>query len=284
MRPGPGLGCPVCGSNSWPYLVRPDTSGSLWQLNVCECCRHGFVVNRPSKEELASFYAEARPGETQPPRARHHSREAWEEAERMAGAIARLSPGRGLVLDVGAGEGGFSSALVRQGFRVHLLDAHPGVAEVAAGIPGSVSTCSTFEAFVSCEVFEAVLMSQVLEHAQDPAEWLAKARRLLAPSGLLAVAVPNFGGLYRILGTQDPFLIFPKHLNYFTPQSLSLAVKSAGLCVVEVRSSSLVAVRRPNGVTPVLRQIAAKVWNPMSRVWDRGCRGIILQAFARRVA
>ena len=66
-------------------------------------------------------------------------------------------------------------------------------------------------------------MSHVLEHSLQPLDWLKHAWKLLSDDGILAIALPNFGGVYRFLGERDPWIIPPVHLQFFTPRSLRQA-------------------------------------------------------------
>ena len=59
-------------------------------------------------------------------------------------------------------------------------------------------------------------MSQVLEHSIEPMEWLLKANSMLSKKGVLIISVPQFKGIYRLLGLRDPYICPPEHLNFFT--------------------------------------------------------------------
>ena len=76
-----------------------------------------------------------------------------------------------------------------------------------------------------------------LEHHRNPLDTLREAYRVLAPGGLLAVAVPNrdnpvFRGAYRLLKGRPPALFTPEdrelHLYHFTPTSLPRVLATAG--------------------------------------------------------
>src|SRR5205814_10170100 len=112
-------------------------------------------------------------------------------------------------------------------------------------VPGATFRLCSLEQFAQDALnqspplnFSVIVMSQVLEHALDPLDGLGRAGELLAEDGVLAVAVPNFAGPYQLLGSRDPFLTPPMHLNFFTPRSMRLAMESAGLRVVKLASRS----------------------------------------------
>ena len=88
-------------------------------------------------------------------------------------------------------------------------------------------------------------MSQVLEHAIDPAKWLLKTNKLLNKYGLLIVAVPQFKGFYKFFGLKDPFICPPEHLNFFTKYCNSTkTIWIQGLCQKGFPESILVFGRK----------------------------------------
>ncbi len=256
----------------------------VWHIRRCRVCGHGFVANRPALDELRAIYA----GET------HHelieiSRELLEtdisrRVRRIITRIARLTDDRDGVLDVGSGHGGFSFHLQQMGFtRLLLIDLDPRAAAAAQHIDGAEFRQCAFEDVSPADgPFAAIVMSQILEHALDPMDWLGRARALLSPGGVLAIALPNFGGVYRLLGSRDPMLCPPVHLNHFTPRSLRIALEASGLRVLRGESSSAVRVSSVRRRFSAPRRAAAIVWNALSRPLDFTTRGIILCAYAGR--
>ena len=80
--------------------------------------------------------------------------------------------------------------------------------------------------------FDLIIMSQVLEHVLDIDLWVEKAARLLNPGGVLAVAVPNFASIFRLIqGIGDPHINPPSHINYFSPYNLEMLLIRHGLVV-----------------------------------------------------
>jgi 2-polyprenyl-3-methyl-5-hydroxy-6-metoxy-1,4-benzoquinol methylase len=109
-----------------------------------------------------------------------------------------LSPGA-RVLDVAAAQGNFSLALAELGFDVAWNDLRAELAdyvrlkhergkiEFAAG--------NAFElAFPS--LFDAVLITEIIEHVAHPDDFLAKAAALVRPGGYIVMTTPN-GGYFK---------------------------------------------------------------------------------------
>jgi SAM-dependent methyltransferase len=77
--------------------------------------------------------------------------------------------------------------------------------------------------------FEVVTMWHVLEHVHQPLQVLREAHRLLVPSGLLLIEVPNLASLgFQWFGEAWYGLELPRHLSHFTPQTLQAMLRRAG--------------------------------------------------------
>jgi SAM-dependent methyltransferase len=271
--------CPACSSPA-PFYCAKTAHGQAWRVHRCGHCGHGFVANRPTPEVLNHIYAETDSHLPMDEPTSHEAEAAREANNRLVDTICALSPERGDSLDVGSGSGAFSYHLHRKGFRPVMIDLDPRAEQAASAIPGGVFRRSSFEEFSHDRPFGAIIMSQVLEHALDPLAWLTKARQLLSPRGVLAVALPNFGGVYRVLGQRDPFIIPPIHLNYFTRDSLDRMFETAGLKPVRFDSASGVVTRHPARQFSVKRRVLGAAWNAVSGVLNPTAKGIILQGYA----
>jgi SAM-dependent methyltransferase len=76
----------------------------------------------------------------------------------------------------------------------------------------------------------AVLMSSFLEHEARPLELLQAVRGALEPDGVAILKVPNFASWNRLLrGARWCGFRYPDHVNYFTPKTLAMLAKRAGL-------------------------------------------------------
>jgi hypothetical protein len=71
-------------------------------------------------------------------------------------------------------------------------------------------------------------MWDVIEHLDDPAAELARARRILRPGGFLAVHTMDIESLAaRILGRRWPWLM-DMHLHYFSRRTLAEMLRRSG--------------------------------------------------------
>jgi SAM-dependent methyltransferase len=79
--------------------------------------------------------------------------------------------------------------------------------------------------------FDAAVMADVIEHLPDPGDALDRIHRLLAPDGVLMLALPDAGsGVARVLGARW-WSVLPTHVQYFTRESLSRLLARHGFAV-----------------------------------------------------
>jgi SAM-dependent methyltransferase len=154
----------------------------------------------------------------------------------------------GRLLEVGCSWGFFLENARKRGWEVHGIELSASSAKWAKEVLGLNVTCGTIEDFlIPDEVpFDVVVAWHVIEHMQEPANFLRVAYERLRPGGLLALRTPNIGSLpARINGQTWQWVGAPAHLSLFSPKSLGLAVESAGFSVQHV------STRRGDAYNPV---------------------------------
>jgi SAM-dependent methyltransferase len=286
--------CVVCRGAPRPWA---DVLG--YHIDVCASCGHGQVNPRPSAQELTEYYETGggHLGQAAPSLDDILDRERWfpnstVDAKRMVSVIVGLAPERGRLLDVGCGYGFFTKRALEAGFSVEALEIAP-VERSCARTYAQISPLDvSFEDYaVEDACYDAILMSQVLEHAADVNGWMRKAHRILRPGGTITVAVPNFGGLLRrLLGRRDRYISPPAHLNYFTPRSLATLLKMHGFELVRLDTVSRIpydALSKRLAFAPFLsaptRYLLSHGQRAPLGILDRAHLGMFLQAYGRRL-
>jgi len=143
-------------------------------------------------------------------------------------------PGRGRMLDFGAGWGQFTAAAAADGWDVTGIEPTPGRALYARESRGlDVRTTTLTEGLFPADHFDAVVSLQVFEHLEDPAAELDRILRVLRPGGILAIEVPNIDApLVRVLGGSHRHFN-PDHFWFFSPETLTRMLRSHGFVVRE---------------------------------------------------
>lgn len=241
---------------------------------------HGATINPPT---LASIMA----AEAEDPN-------STIDAKRMISTIKHLLADQhkmsGRLLDVGAGYGFFSKEAVNNDFKVVSLDIAENERNISSSVSGIDPISSTFEDLeLDHSSMSVVLMSQILEHALDVEAWVTKAWQLLENEGVLAIALPNFGSLQRIiLRENEPYICPPDHLNFFTPEALTVLLEKKGFVVEKIQHVSRVPRRTiqrrvPKIATPLALPLCMIV-NATLRIVDFLRFGSIINVYARKVS
>ena len=196
---------------------------------VCRTCGLGTLVPQPSADQIAAYY----PHEYYGSGGRKFVG-IVERLTRFVGArhtrflAQRLKHGA-RVLDVGCGRGITLNALAQAGFEVHGFEV---VRHAVEGIDRRIHVkiaASLVEAAYPDEFFDEVVLWHVLEHVPDPRTIVREVHRILRPSGMLVVAVPNFSSLQaRVSGATWFHLDLPRHLYHFHIEALRRLIGELG--------------------------------------------------------
>ncbi len=157
---------------------------------------------------------------------------------RLVMALLRgcVQPG-GSILEVGCGGGFLSAALVGDGWREVASDVSYDAARFARD--RGATDALVFDAgggwpFADGS-FDAVLMTDVLEHLDEDETALAEAGRILRPGGAVVVTVPAHPFLF---STWDRLV---GHRRRYTRTSLTRTVRRAGLCPRRLTAWNLIS-------------------------------------------
>jgi len=227
--------CPVChATESIPYVeeIRDYLTGVPFK--IARCCRCDLAFTTPRPQRMDRFYP------------RDYRRFGLPTRfvlqflyNRRAGAWIRTLGTPGKALEVGSGAGWMLRALRKRGWRV--VGNERNVQSSIAALPkeGLPVFVGGLNAIRSNAQFDLIVLFQVLEHLENPLTVLRHCARLLAPQGVLVVAVPNLNSWQaRLCGPFWFHLDVPRHLFHFTPASLSQTLEAAGLRVMRIGYSS----------------------------------------------
>jgi len=226
--------CPVCAANQHDLKFPVD-------VRQCRRCKVLFRSPRPSQAAIKASYD----------RGLNYERWQHEESGRDAmwdvrlRLIKRQSPASRL-LDIGTGDGRFLEAASRHGFSVDATELSDTGIQYAATRGFTVRKGQVTEIDFNGRQYDVITIWHVLEHVPNPLEVLRCCRGLLAPRGLLVVAVPNEDThlfkvpLRKLLRRQakiNPLGNIPfggeVHLTHFQPATLKRLMRSEGFKLID---------------------------------------------------
>jgi SAM-dependent methyltransferase len=233
----PSAACALCRSGG--ARLRFRVAGyPLWR---CPRCRHEWLEPQPDERALAELYTEDYYDSWGLERRQAHVRELKLRtfSARLELAAPWLERGA-RVLDVGCATGFFLEAARLSGyspFGVELSAFGAAVARERFGrgrvhhgpLEGAAFTDNAEGRF------EAVFLSDVLEHVREPRRTLALVRSLLVPGGAVVITAPDAGSAsHRLLGRAWPHYKL-EHLHHFTRANLVGLLEQAGFRDASVR-------------------------------------------------
>ncbi|MDR2701932.1 MAG: class I SAM-dependent methyltransferase [Spirochaetaceae bacterium] len=140
------------------------------------------------------------------------------------------------VLDVGCAAGALLLTLKGRGWKVRGVEISKPQADYCRERCLEVSSLPLEENRFPAHSFDAVLASHLIEHLNDPANFVREAWRILKPNGRLYITTPNINGLQaRLFGSSWRSAIFD-HLYLFSVKTLTLLLESAGFTVERVKT------------------------------------------------
>jgi len=211
----------------------------------CRVCGFSHVLPLPSEEGLKGFYAKDFYNSEKPDYFKHAEEDLdWWLATygHYYDLLEKHTRGRRL-LDIGSGPGYYLDAGQRRGWETF------GIEPAAAAVDYSrarghkiVHDVFSRESSVGLGVFDAVVLSLVLEHVPNPATLLDEVSVVLKPGGIIMIIVPNDYNPLQMLLVRDhgfkPWWVVPAHhINYFSIESLKHFVASRGFLLNELETT-----------------------------------------------
>lgn len=244
------------GTEKAPQQTGPDGSDSptrpATRLNVLG---YRELVDTPDEAELADYYARKYYQQSiRTHRPTYSAEELLYRSNKIEQKLQTLTllrdsplPQQAGFLDIGAGEGFAMDFFHLRGWEVVGLDYsahgcqthHPHLSGslVVGDIQQSIETL-----IAEGRQFDAILLDNVLEHVLDPARLVARIAKLMSPSSILTIEVPNDFSLFQnyLLEKQvidQPFwIVSPDHISYFNRQGLINLLKSEGYTDLKILS------------------------------------------------
>lgn len=239
--------CSACGSAElrpyWPVgaemqpgSMAPTTDRfgtALGDIVRCGACGHAQVHPMPDEALLAGAYATAESGD-------YVEEETGQRAtaRRTLELIERYAPPGGTLLDLGSWVGFLLAEARSRGWEVKGVEPSEFASRFARERLGlDVISDNLFTAPLPEGAFDAVTLGDLIEHLTSPGEALDRIHSLLAPNGIVWLALPDAGSrLARAMGRRW-WSVIPTHVQYFTRDSIRILLARHGFELLEVSTA-----------------------------------------------
>jgi 2-polyprenyl-3-methyl-5-hydroxy-6-metoxy-1,4-benzoquinol methylase len=269
------ISCNACGADD----VRELGAVGEWRINTCKRCSLVYVNPIPffapssefSKMSLDFQYTRFQHSVTG--KVLRHDEAQFRRQAALAARFSGRADRPGRFLDYGCGSGATVHVASQMGWDAMGIDLDPALVEIGKRELRANLRCGTLpDATLPDAHVDFVRLRDVIEHLPNPLEILTEIARLLVPGGAVMIATPNEASLptraraalgvkKELVATVSP----PHHLHGFTPRTLDLVLRRAGLVPVKVETTTPID---PLYVTA--RNVGEAGWNVHTLAWHVG--------------
>jgi SAM-dependent methyltransferase len=252
--------CPICDTTGAMRLFltrdRIHKLPGVFSVYRCANCYALFIHPRLSDAELSSYYPEeyGRFRLSNSLNKKHYR--GWQrfvleryygypaEDGRRSSAIEQAAAwllafftakgvlpyrGEGKILDVGCGGGSYLYRLKQWGWETYGVEPSETGAKQAHSLGLSVTQGNLTDAQFPGAFFDAVRLSNVLEHLSDPKAIFREIARILKPDGAVYITVPNTRSLVFWLFQENWYALdAPRHVISYCPSALRALCNATG--------------------------------------------------------
>lgn len=233
--------CPVCDSIKLnPFLSCKDHSvtGEVFTITQCKDCTFRFTNPRPDSPDLSQYY---------------ESEDYISHSDTNKGFINRLykivrnitlkqkvnliwalKPGRGAILDIGAGTGFFLNECWKNKWTISGIEPNSKARATASANFGIELFDETGWNILPSDSIDVITLWHVLEHIEDLNDCMEKINRVSKKDSFLIIAVPNHLSYdAKNYGADWAGYDVPRHLSHFTPFSIRLFLEKHNFQILQ---------------------------------------------------
>ena len=222
--------CPVClKKSSFKFIKDYQSKEGKFSLYECSKCNVQFWL--PFQNPGANWYENQeryKRYETQPPELHAGYHKGFLRS-------SPVFPKNTRVLDLGCGTGVFIAELQKRGYEVWGVDFNKKAIEAAKNYYGLKNVYAmSFDNFFKLPdlpQFEIITFFEVIEHLDDPLEFIQKSAKLLEPNGRIILSIPS---RERIMSNVVKWDFPPNHLTRWSEKMIKKLLQEINFEVISV--------------------------------------------------
>lgn len=235
--------CVMCGSTDGKVLFAKGPS----RVVRCRQCRLCYAAVRPKESVMTAIYNQGYFQDRSQVSAEfvRGQRTLYDVmCERILRRLGQPTAGARL-LDIGCGTGKLLAIAQRYGWTVQGIEPSDYASRWARDTYGFDVRTGVFRGGeFPAGAFDAVVLSDVVEHLYAPLPMLGEILRILRPGGVCVITTPNVKGLStRLFGGRnyalDATTAGSGHVTFFSPQTLRAILRAAGFAEVRLWTGEL---------------------------------------------
>ncbi|MCX6296856.1 MAG: class I SAM-dependent methyltransferase [Bacteroidetes bacterium] len=232
--------CPVCNSvQNKPFLVCVDHTVSRETFNIVECesCGFKFTNPRPNESDLGQYYkSEEYVSHSNTKKGFINSVYQTVRKYTLLKKLQLVSKHfkTGKILDIGCGTGEFLNTCKNAKWETFGIEPDDDARNMAIKNYGLDIRKESDLSGLADSSFDVISMWHVLEHVPNLNERVEELKRLIKPTGMIIIAVPNCESLdaksYKELWAAYDV---PRHLYHFIPKDIETLFQKHGMKVFQ---------------------------------------------------
>lgn len=238
--------CKICNGSlrPWKKKLFDDRHGYQDYFEVLKCQNCGFGQTSPQlpSKKIADIYAKYYPWQkTDVSEVRISDFKKpnpfliWRKGLYINGQY--LVRPNSKVLDVGCGLGYSLLELKNIGCEAYGIDPDPNALKLTKKFNLKFKRSFITDNPFPKVKFDYIIANQVLEHTNNPMEFLTTCKGRLTKNGRIILSFPNTNSLTRyFLGNNWLHWHIPYHLNFFTKKSIKILANKSGLTIENLRT------------------------------------------------
>lgn len=232
--------CRLCSSNK----IKTTLHSTKFSICFCLDCENYFTDPPPvlPKYENLDFHASDDSDKLEKLTYANELPDDWKRLVTYQGRIVMESLSKDSnILEIGCGEGLLLYELQAQGFS-NTEGIEPSKTAYSRALKKGLVVHNDYLENLSLEnKYDLIIMSHVLEHVEDPVEYVKTLKKHLKPNGYLLLTQTNCEGLIpKRLGSAWYAWVPEQHFWHFTERGLKKILHPFGFEVMKVKYTSLV--------------------------------------------
>jgi len=222
--------CPICNNSNIPLL------NSFEKLFLAKCQNCDFIFDKriPSENELIEHYKIYAYSQLKPlpnlTRVSYHKLLDTFEQYR----------GSGNILDIGCGQGDFLVEAKKRNWKVYGTEYSRAAVKLCKERDINMYQGELNQESFSGLDFDVITSFEVIEHINNPNDFMSEANNKLRKSGLFYCTTPNFNSILRNFEkSKFKMICYPEHISFYTKQSIKHLGKSHNFHSIKTQTTGI---------------------------------------------
>ncbi|MFA6570102.1 MAG: class I SAM-dependent methyltransferase [Bacteroidota bacterium] len=214
--------CTICNSQKLIFLLKPIRGKSIY---ICRKCSNAITIPHPKVSYADNDFFLGGKNDV----------ELFRTYSKPIIKYIRTIIKHGRLLDIGTGGGFLLEEAQRCGFQAEGIEPSKSAVSYCRSKGLKVTRSLLKDNLFRTKYFNIISASHVLEHVEDPNDFLKICRELLANDGYMFLSQTNYtGSIPKLLGKYWEGWMPNEHYTHFSPRGIQYVLEKCGFKVLDV--------------------------------------------------